>query len=460
MPTKYQHKRDAPKIIPPSPRMLASIVNSKNINIWEGSVRSGKTLVSILAWLVFIEQSPDTYFFMSGNTVKSLHDNVIDGKYGILSIHPGSKWQKDQSTLLIPTSQGVKVCRCFGASDYNSHDKLTGLTAGGWYADELNKHHKNFIEEATKRTVASTFRKHFATMNPDNPMKDVYKDFVDYYRLMEPEKKKAIGGVNYYHCTLDDNPALTDSMKEAIMEEFRHKGFEFDRFILGKRVVAEGLVYPGVADREVFVDFDIRRVKVRWCAIDWGVDHPTVLYFGGHWMSDRIDVPGAYQVKGDYRIVSEVYMTDKGKVEDNVVDRFEAECKRLGVDPRKLDIAIDPSAAALKNAFRNRGYTGRKAQDGDKGLQDANNRVSDGISYMRSFLYSGVVKFHISCVNARREIGSYSWDPRASERGEEIPIKVNDDCMDAARYLIYTFIRPIVRIGTIEKIIRQQGATA
>jgi PBSX family phage terminase large subunit len=424
--------------------MWTSIYRTRNINIWEGSVRSGKTLASIIAWLLFIEQSPDFYFFMSGNTVKSLFQNVIDGEYGILSIHPGSRWQKDQTTLYIPTSQGIKVVRCFGSADENSKDSLVGLTAGGWYADELNKHHITFIYEATKRTFASQDRRHFATMNPDNPNKEVYKEFVDYYRLMSKEDKKKIGGVNYYHCTLDDNPALTPEMKTRIHDEFKHKGFEYDRFVLGKRVVAQGLVFPGVANRQVFLDFDIKRVKVRWCAIDWGVDNPSVLYFGGHMMYDN-----GHQIKNDYRIVREAYMDDKGKVENDVVDRYEYECKSLGIDPYSLEIGIDPSALALKNAFIRRGYFGRRGSAGAPQL-NADNQVRDGISYMRSYLYAGVLRYHISCINAQREFGSYSYDPRAALRGEEVPVKVNDHCMDATRYMVNTFIKPF--IGSVYKV--------
>lgn len=438
--------RSNPVIIPPNKRMLWSISNSKTYNIWEGSVRSGKTLASIISFLLHIEASPDMFFFMSGNTVQSLYNNVIDGTYGILKIHAGSRWVKNESTLYIPTSQGVKTVRCFGASDYNSHDKLTGLTAGGWYADELNKHHMNFVIEATKRTVASPTRKHFATMNPDNPQKDIYKKFVDYYRLMTPEEKANIGGVNYWHCTLDDNPALTTEQKEAIKAEYVHKGFEYDRYILGKRVVAEGLIYPGVQNRNVFVDFDIKDVKIQWAAIDWGVDHPTVILMGGQFMQWNEGQEKFKAIPKQFAITHELYLTDKAKVEYDIVDRFEHECTKLSINPKSVRIAIDPSAVALKNAFFRRGYMAQLGHESGS-IESANNRVLDGLSYTRMYLYSGVLKIHKSCVNTQREISAYSWDTKASERGEERPIKVFDDCMDAMRYFSNTFIRE--RVGTV-----------
>jgi hypothetical protein len=37
-----------------------------------------------------------------------------------------------------------------------------------------------------------------------------------------------------------------------------------------------------------------------------------------------------------------------------------------------------------------------------------------------------------------KEIGSYRWDPKASDRGEDKPIKDNDHALDALRYAVYT----------------------
>lgn len=46
---------------------------------------------------------------------------------------------------------------------------------------------------------------------------------------------------------------------------------------------------------------------------------------------------------------------------------------------------------------------------------------------------------------ALKQFGSYSWDPKASERGEDKPIKIKDDIMDAIRYFSFTFVRPMVK---------------
>ena len=65
-----------------SPKQLDVIKSAlKNdlgfINILEGSVRSGKTFSTNLAWTLFVINSPHDKFLMSGESTDSLYRNVI-----------------------------------------------------------------------------------------------------------------------------------------------------------------------------------------------------------------------------------------------------------------------------------------------------------------------------------------------------------------------------------------------
>jgi phage terminase large subunit len=42
------------------------------------------------------------------------------------------------------------------------------------------------------------------------------------------------------------------------------------------------------------------------------------------------------------------------------------------------------------------------------------------------------------CKNTIRQIESYVWDSKAAQRGEDEPVKKEDDCPDALRYAVYT----------------------
>ena len=55
----------------------------------------------------------------------------------------------------------------------------------------------------------------------------------------------------------------------------------------------------------------------------------------------------------------------------------------------------------------------------------------------------GSIFFDKSCVNTIKEFGSYIWDAKAAEHGEDKPVKEKDHAMDAIRYFVMTIIRRI-----------------
>ena len=71
----------------------------------------------------------------------------------------------------------------------------------------------------------------------------------------------------------------------------------------------------------------------------------------------------------------------------------------------------------------------------------AKNDVLDGIRFTGTLLNIGQILFHTRCKNTIKEFGSYIWDVKACERGEDKPIKQHDHAMDAVRYFCYTIIR-------------------
>jgi phage terminase large subunit len=70
----------------------------------------------------------------------------------------------------------------------------------------------------------------------------------------------------------------------------------------------------------------------------------------------------------------------------------------------------------------------------------ARNDVLDGIRFAGMLLNTGKLFFLKRCKNTIQEFGSYIWDAKACERGEDKPIKQHDHAMDAVRYFCYTVI--------------------
>lgn len=322
-----------------------------------------------------------------------------------------------------------------GASDIRAYMALRGQSYGGWFADEANVHDREFVSEALRRTAVSKDRVHMWTLNPDNPRHWIYTDYLDRYDAMTKEERRTLGGYHWWHFTPRDNPAMTEAQYESLCLQYPRGSYLYRRYILGERAIAEGLVYQrDVSD--LFEDFDplgtvegpngtrVPLIEVRYCAIDFGQDHPTVMVLGGH----------ARGNPRDWRLVAEYYDKGSDRTTYDYYHDYLGLCARLGADPRRVCIAIDPAAKVLRTEFLNRGLDVIRAE----------NDVLPGIAYVRTLLYARTLRFHSSMVHTREEFGTYAWDEAASERGEDRPIKRNDDCMDAVRYFAYTHIRRII----------------
>lgn len=261
-----------------SDKAKAAIRHNGYLTVFEGAVRSGKTVAANTAWIKYVINSPENRFLMSGNTIASLYTNVIDGDFGILNIADGLaeyKVDKDGNRIVeikSPFYDEPKICYCVGGHDESSFKKIRGRSIGGWYADEININPKSFIEEAFRRSIVSKDRRNFWTLNPDNPSHWIYSDYIDKYL------NEKLEGYSYYHFTLDDNNAIPESRKEELKKQY--KGAFYSRYILGLRTIPEGLVYDFDKDRhtcshsEALEKIENNEFIEYFLGVDWGWNHP------------------------------------------------------------------------------------------------------------------------------------------------------------------------------------------
>ena len=90
---------------------------------------------------------------------------------------------------------------------------------------------------------------------------------------------------------------------------------------------------------------------------------------------------------------------------------------------------IDPSASSFITACRKNGINVIKAK----------NDVEEGIKMVYALLSTGHIKVNSdNCPHLISEFGLYVWDENKSNKGVEVPVKSNDHCLDALRYLVQT----------------------
>ena len=96
-------------------------------------------------------------------------------------------------------------------------------------------------------------------------------------------------------------------------------------------------------------------------------------------------------------------------------------------------VFIDPSAKGLAEEIKRLAMQSRKY---GIVIKDAENDVSVGIQRVQKCLTYQVMTISDRQENLIREMGTYEYDPKSIESGKEKPMKVDDHCCDAWRYLV------------------------
>lgn len=413
---------DKSRLKPLSPKALSSVFADGWMTVWEGAIRSGKTVASLIAWLRYIESSPERIFFMTGKTQGSLMRNCITGDFGLLNLaHPYALLTKDEAGATV-IKIGNKIIYLFGANDAGSYLLLKGLTAGGWYADEVSSHPENYITEALARTAVSTDRRNFWTLNPCMPSHYIYTKFTDTWEGMK--------GYRRYHFILADNNAMPKERREELARQFH--GRYYQMLILGLRVTAEGQIYSDFNREDIlFSDIPAHLAGVQhYIACDYGSVNPTVF------LDCCIDEKGIVWVTREYRWDSREKMqqkTDAQYVQDMIAFIGKPE-------EAESIIVVDPSAASFITALQVEGFF----------VKSANNDVLVGISKTASLISQRRLKIHESCIGLISEMEGYSWDERSVILGIEKPVKVRDHGPDALRYYVNTCLSSFELLQTKE----------
>lgn len=401
---------DFSKLKPLSVKAKASISANGWMTVWEGAIRSGKTVASLIAWILYIIRSPENVFFMSGNTFGSLVRNTISGDFGLLNLFdPLIEMTKDKSGASVLKIAG-KIIYLFGAHDDADYKRVKGLTAGGWYADEVATHPESFIVEAMARCAVSTDMRMFWTLNPTFPSHYIYSKFLD--------KWEGKQGYRRYHFTLDDNLAMTDERKKNLASQYsgRYKSI----YILGLRVAATGAIYDNFTQSCIYKgkpEEDLTDCPKYICC-DYGTVNPCVF------LECTISQNGVVYVLREFRWDSRVKMiqkTDAAYVQDMI--------GFIG-QPDVCDcvIVVDPSAVSFITALQYEGFF----------VKPANNDVLPGIMKISSLIGQNRLRIHESCKGLISEMESYAWDEKSVNSGVEKPLKVRDHGPDALRYYVNT----------------------
>lgn len=407
-----------------SPRQLDVIeCDLARITILEGSVRSGKTIASIVRWAYYVgtETSPEAKLLMLGVTADTLYRNVISDLLDIVG--PAHASYKDGLLTLFG-----RTVYCVGARDVGAEKRIRGLTVEGCYIDEVTQIPEAVVKQAIMRCSKGQGRLIWTT-NPDSPFHWAHTEYV--------ANKQAIatGRVKVYHFNLDDNYALGEAYKEDLKAGFT--GLWHKRMVLGLWVLAEGVIYDGFnLDAHGFDDDQAPAFDHLNLVFDYGTQNPFHALLVG--------------VKGDVSwFIDEWRYCGRERQKQMTDGEYSAALKVWLGDRKVRKVLHDPSATSMAVQLK---------KDSWPGLTAAKNDVMPGISVVANRMNGGKLRIHRTrCPHLVRELGIYAWDPKASQRGEDVPIKQNDHGADAARYHEFTlFGEPARKVVTMEDLMRHR----
>lgn len=411
---------------PLSPAQIASVRQSRaRINLWTGAIRAGKTVASLLRWLLYVRNAPPGgRLVVVGRTKDTINRNL----FAVLT-DPALFGPMAYEVHYTPGANVAyifgRIIDIIGAHDARSESRLRGMTCAGAYVDEATLVPNEFWTQLLGRmSVPGAML--FATTNPDNPAHWLRKDF-----LLRPRDVR----LRHWHFTLDDNPSLDPEFKAAIKAQF--VGLWFRRFVLGHWVAAEGAIYDMWDEQRHVVD-ELPLID-RWisCGVDYGTSNPFAAIALGLGVDRRLYVASEYRydsrqahrskTDAEYSEALRGWLNDIELPGAGTFDEHTRLWRPLrGITPEWT--CVDPSAASFVTQLHRDGLLPTKAR----------NNVLDGIRNVASLLATYRLLVHSSCKALIAEIPGYSWDDKKAKEGEDVPIKADDHSCDALRYGVHT----------------------
>lgn len=373
--------------------------------ICDGAVRSGKTLSMSLGFVLWASASFDGgAFAICGKTVTSLRRNVITPLLPMLRDYGFTCIEKVSRSYIDLTFLGhTNRFYLFGGRDEGSAALIQGMTLSGVFLDEAALMPRSFVEQALARCSVSGSKMWF-NCNPDNPAHWFYTEWIK-----KAEEKHAL----YIHFTMDDNPSLSDALKQRYKRLY--SGAFYDRFVLGKWTASQGVVYPMFSEKKHVYSGDVECERFI-ISCDYGTVNPSSFGLwglsGGVW----------------YRL-SEYYYSSKREGVSRTDEEHYAALERLAGGREISRVIVDPSAASFIECIRRHGRFR---------VVKADNDVITGIRNVSTALSENRLRFHESCRDIIREFHLYSWNEKT---GTDAPIKENDHAMDDMRYFVADMLK-------------------
>ncbi|MCK2024583.1 PBSX family phage terminase large subunit [Microbacterium sp. kSW2-24] len=403
---------------------LLSLVDAMRFKLalWFGAVSSGKTVISLFAFLLAVRIAPRTgIIVIVGRTLQTVYQNVF-----VLFQNTEIFGTVISSQIIYtPGASSARILgrevMVIGASNKESVGRIQGSTVALAYVDEAALLPEVFWNMLVSRLRVEGARL-LATMNPASRNHWIRKNWI-----VPGAAKNLIS----FHFTMKDNPNLPAEYIADMERSF--SGVFYDRMIKGEWTNAEGAVYPmWDPKRHVIPWGQMPRLRdVMGIGMDYGTTNTTAALMLG-----VTDEPKPRLVMMDEWRYNPKDHGDLRLTDAALSQRFRAWLPQdhtpypLSISPRFL--MLDPAAASMHMQMQ---------QDlRGTGLSPwpAVNDVLPGIKTVANLLDNDQMIVTDRCAGWIEEVTEYRWDAKATDAGEDVVVKENDHSLDGGRYITHS----------------------
>ena len=398
--------------------------NLKRMNLLEGSVRSGKTWISLVLWAFWVATMPEgKSYLMAAKTLTSLRRNVLDLLVELVGGHFSYSLARKEGELF-----GRKVY-LEGVNDARAESKIRGMTLQGAYCDELTLFSEDFFAMLLSR-LSEPDAKLIATTNPDNPHHWLMKKYIQRGDELDLLVEKFL---------LDDNTFLDPEYVKNLKREY--VGVYYDRFVLGMWKAAEGAVYRLFADqpeRYLVRDLDayLQETSQRIDRLSFGVD------FGGN-QSATAFVATALTSKGHAIILDERYLRqelDPDRLNREFADFIAAVTQVHGYGETFAD-------SAESVLIRGLSHTAQKEHLPTKVKLARKMPIVDRIRLVNLLMAQDRFRVLCHCQHIRDALSAAVYDSRKLDDERLDDGTTNIDSLDAMEYSIEPYFKQLEAAG-------------
>lgn len=261
------------------------------VEFLEGTTAAGKTTVGLFKFMLKVAESPKKLHILAADDTGAAEKNIINkdlgilDDFGILVEYKGNgSGEYKMPHLLFHTSGGDKIVFVVGYGNKRKWKDALGGQYGCLYIDEINTADIDFVREAAMRSDYL-----MATLNPDDPSLDVYKEYINCSRPLPewayetPQEIKAElreepkpGWVHWFF-SFAHNLGLPKEKLDRIIQNTPPGTKIWKNKIQGLRGKATGLIFPNFDRKKhvvtaTWVRQQIRDEKIKFKKFTAGLD--------------------------------------------------------------------------------------------------------------------------------------------------------------------------------------------